>query len=211
MFFARNFRSFFLSTALLAGLAAPAEAENVKITLLGVGDIYKFDGGKTRGGMARLNAVARAEKAANPNMLYLFDGDMFSPSLMSGLDKGENMVKLSEIVPFDLAVPGNHEFDFGPELFMERIKTTKYPWAAINITKSDGSAIDGLGGVMMKEIAGVKLALIPVAQDTTPQVSSSGDLKFGPTADLAIDAASRRAKTARRSSSVLCRHRARMT
>lgn len=189
MFIARNFRSFFLSTAVLAGLAAPAAAENVKITLLGVGDIYKFDGGKTRGGMARLNAVARAEKAANPNTLYLFDGDMFSPSLMSGLDKGENMVKLSQIVPFDLAVPGNHEFDFGPELFMERIKTSKYPWAAINITKADGSAIDGLGGVMMKEVAGVKLALIPVAQDTTPQVSSSGDLKFGPTADTAIDAA----------------------
>lgn len=189
MFNARTFRTMLFSSALLIGIAAPATAETVKITLLGVGDVYKFDGGKTRGGMARLNAVARAEKAANPNTLYLFDGDMFSPSLMSGLDKGENMVRLSEIVPFDLAVPGNHEFDFGPELFMERIKSSKYPWAAINITKADGSAIEGLGGVMMKEIAGVKLALIPVAQDTTPQVASSGDLKFGPTADTAIEAA----------------------
>jgi 5'-nucleotidase / UDP-sugar diphosphatase len=184
-----KFRTLLLSSALIGVLAGPSAAETVKITLLGVGDVYKFDGGKTRGGMARLNAVARAEKAANPNTLYLFDGDMFSPSLMSGLDKGENMVKLSEIVPFDLAVPGNHEFDFGPELFMERIKSSKYPWAAINVTKADGSAIDGLGGVMMKEIAGVKLALIPVAQDTTPQVASSGDLKFGPTADTAIEAA----------------------
>jgi 2',3'-cyclic-nucleotide 2'-phosphodiesterase (5'-nucleotidase family) len=182
-------RTLLLSSALICGFAAPAAAETIKITLLGAGDVYKFDGGKVRGGMARLNAVARAERAANPNMLYLFDGDMFSPSLMSGLDKGENMVKLSEIVPFDLAVPGNHEFDFGPELFMERVKTSKYPWAAINITKADGSAIDGLGGVMMKEVGGVKLALIPVAQDTTPQVSSSGDLKFGPTADSAINAA----------------------
>ena len=189
MFNARTFRTILFSSALLVSIASPATAETVKITLLGVGDVYKFDGGKTRGGMARLNAVARAERAANPNTLYLFDGDMFSPSLMSGLDKGENMVKLSEIVPFDLAVPGNHEFDFGPELFMERIKSSKYPWAAINVTKADGSAIEGLGGVVMKEIAGVKLALIPVAQDTTPQVASSGDLKFGPTADTAIEAA----------------------
>ena len=182
-------RAMLLSSALVLGFAAPLAAETVKITLLGVGDVYKFDGGKVRGGMARLNAVARAEKAANPNTLYLFDGDMFSPSLMSGLDKGENMVKLSEIVPFDLAVPGNHEFDFGPELFMERIKASKYPWAAINVTKADGSAIGGLGGVMMKDVGGVKVALVPVAQDTTPQVASSGDLKFGPTADSAIEAA----------------------
>jgi 5'-nucleotidase/UDP-sugar diphosphatase len=182
-------RNGLLAAVALALSAGVAQAENVKITLLGVGDIYKFDGSKSRGGVARLNAVARAEKAANPNTLYLFDGDMFSPSLLSGLDKGENMVKLTEIVPFDLAVPGNHEFDFGPELFMERIKGSKYPWAAINITKADGSAIEGLGGVMMKEVGGVKVAIVPVAQDTTPQVASSGDLKFGATSDSAISAA----------------------
>ena len=187
MSISRLFKTILIGSSLLA--AAPAWAENVKITILGVGDVYKFDGGKTRGGLARLNAVARAEKAANPNTLYLFDGDMFSPSLLSGLDKGENMVKLTEIVPFDLAVPGNHEFDFGPELFMERAKASKYPWAAINISKADGSAIEGLGGVTMKDVGGVKVALIPVAQDTTPQVASSGDLIFGPTADLAIEAA----------------------
>ena len=83
----------FISKILVAGLLSsfailPAQAETVKITLLGVGDIYKFEGGKTRGGLARLNAVARAERAANPNTLYLFDGDMLSPSLLSGFDKG---------------------------------------------------------------------------------------------------------------------------
>ena len=185
----KTVRNSLLAAAAFALSAGMAQAENVKITLLGVGDIYKFDGSKARGGVARLNAAARAEKAANPNTLYLFDGDMFSPSLLSGLDKGENMVKLTEIVPFDLAVPGNHEFDFGPELFMERIKGSKYPWAAINITKADGSAIEGLGGVMMKEVGGVKVAIVPVAQDTTPQVASSGDLKFGATSESAIAAA----------------------
>ena len=178
------------ATALFTSFAfTGAEAETVKITLLGVGDVYKFEGGKTRGGMARLNAVARAEKAANPNFLYLFDGDLLSPSLMSGFDKGANMIALTNVVPFDLAVPGNHEYDFGPENFAEKMKASKYPWAAINITKADGSAIEGLGGMMMKEVAGVKIALIPVAQDTSPQVASTGDLKFGPTAESAIDAA----------------------
>ena len=170
-------------------LAIPALAEPVKITLLGVGDVYNFAGNGTQGGFARLNAVARAERAANPNMLYLFDGDMLSPSLLSGFDKGQNTVELTNLVPFDLAVPGNHEFDFGPENFLEKMKATKYPWAAINITNADGSAIEGLGGVTVKEVAGVKIALIPVAQDTSPTVASTGDLVFGNTVETAIAAA----------------------
>src|SRR6185437_10494314 len=87
-----------------AAFSAPALADSVKITIVGVGDIYAFDGGKVRGGFARLNAVAKAEKAANPNTLYLFDGDMISPSLLSGLDQGANTIQLTNVVPFDLAV-----------------------------------------------------------------------------------------------------------
>ena len=186
----RSFTRTLLAATLASGLlAGAAHAEMVKITLLGVGDVYNFEGGKSRGGMARLNAVAKAERAANPNTLYLFNGDMLSPSLLSGLDKGGNMVELTNLVPFDLAVPGNHEFDFGPEVFAEAMKKSKYPWAAINITQADGKPLPGLGGVTVKDIAGVKVALVPVAQDTSPVVASTGDLKFGPTAQGAIDAA----------------------
>ena len=176
--------------AFLAAVAAmPAGAETVKLTLLGVGDVYNFEEEDGRGGFARLNAVAKAERAANPNTLYLFNGDMLSPSLASGFDKGQNTIDFTNLVPFDLAVPGNHEFDFGPENFYEKIKASKYPWAAVNITKDDGSPVEGLNGVMVKEIAGLKIALIPVAQDTSPEVSSTGSLKFLPTVDSGIAAA----------------------
>jgi 5'-nucleotidase/UDP-sugar diphosphatase len=178
-----------MGAAALAALAGPALAETVKITLLGVGDVYNFEEEDGRGGFARLNAVAKAERAANPNTLYLFNGDMLSPSLISGFDKGQNTIDFTNLVPFDLAVPGNHEFDFGPENFYEKMKASKYPWAAVNITHDDGSAIEGLGGVMVKEVAGLKIALIPVAQDTSPEVSSTGSLKFLPTVDTGVAAA----------------------
>ncbi len=177
------------AVAALPLLSAPVLAESVKLTLLGVGDVYNFTESKGRGGFARLNAVARAERAANPNTLYVFDGDMLSPSLISGFDKGQNTIDLTNIVPFDLAVPGNHEFDFGPENFIEKVKVSKYPWAAVNITNADGSPVEGLGGVMVKEIAGLKIALIPAGQDTSPEVASTGSLKFLPTVDTAIAAA----------------------
>ena len=174
-----------LSTA----LSGAALADTVKITFLGVGDVYKFEGGKERGGMARLNAVARAERAANPNTIYVMDGDMLSPSLLSGFDKGENMIVLSNVVPFDLAVPGNHEFDAGPENFAAKVKLSKFPWAAINIATADGKAPEGLGGVVMREMSGVKVALIPAGDDETPVESTTGTLKFAPTTETAITAA----------------------
>ncbi|WP_158243091.1 bifunctional metallophosphatase/5'-nucleotidase [Acidimangrovimonas sediminis] len=179
-----------LGAAALGALApAPVAAEQVKLTILGVGDIYNFDGDGHRGGFARLNAVAKDEKAKNPNTLYVFDGDMLSPSLLSGIDKGQNTIDLTNLVPFDIAVPGNHEFDFGPANFYAKMKASKYPWAAINITQADGSRIDGLGGVMTKTVAGLKIALIPVAQDTSPEVADTGDLKFQGTVETGIAAA----------------------
>ncbi|MBI1171619.1 bifunctional metallophosphatase/5'-nucleotidase [bacterium] len=180
----------FLTSAALCGLlAVPALADPVKITLLGVGDVYNFAGDGKQGGFARLNAVAKAERAANPNTLYLFDGDMLSPSLLSGFDKGQNTIDLTNLVPFDLAVPGNHEFDFGPQNFYDKVKASKYPWAAVNIANKDGSAMPGVGGVMVKEVAGVKIALIPVGQDTSPEVANTGDLVFTSSVETGIAAA----------------------
>ena len=124
-------KSTFIRLAAAAMLSIPAGAvlaqdapapETVNVTILAAGDMDSFDTGVDgpRGGFARLNALAKAEKAANPNMLYLYSGDLISPSLLSGIDKGKNTIELVNLVPFDVAVPGNHEFDFGPDVFMDR-------------------------------------------------------------------------------------------
>ena len=63
-----------VALVLVLGAAVPAGAESVKLTLLGVGDVYNFEENKGRGGFARLNAVAKAERAANPNTIYVFNG-----------------------------------------------------------------------------------------------------------------------------------------
>lgn len=41
----------------ISSAVSMADAETVKITLLGVGDVYKFEGGKTRGGKLMANDV----------------------------------------------------------------------------------------------------------------------------------------------------------
>ena len=51
-----------LGVSASATIAVPALADDVKITVVGVGDIYDFEGAGPRGGFARLNAVAKASK-----------------------------------------------------------------------------------------------------------------------------------------------------
>ena len=88
--------------ALLAGamFAPSARAEVVNITFLLTSDIYGFDADKAgRGGFARLNAVVKAERAKGGHVLYAHAGDMISPSLLSGIDKGANMVALLNLAP----------------------------------------------------------------------------------------------------------------
>ena len=66
---ARRFPLALATSLITTALAGPLAAETVKITLLGVGDVYNFTDDHGRGGVGRLNAVGRAERAASPNTI----------------------------------------------------------------------------------------------------------------------------------------------
>ena len=179
-----------LGVSATAALAQDAPApETVNVTILAAGDMDSFDTGVDgpRGGFARLNALAKAEKAANPNMLYLYSGDLISPSLLSGIDHGANTIDLVNLVPFDVAVPGNHEFDFGPEVFQDRAAQSVFPWTAVNIRGADGNPVEGLAHEpVIKEVAGIKFGIVPVATDETPVLATPGDWTWAPTVEAAL-------------------------
>ncbi|MGL4813124.1 MAG: bifunctional metallophosphatase/5'-nucleotidase [Beijerinckiaceae bacterium] len=179
-----------LIAAPAAAAALPAFAQtpapqvvNGKLALLLVNDIYKMSEDKGRGGFARLSAVVKAERAKETPVIYAHAGDTFSPSLMSGFDQGEHIVALTNMAPPDVFVPGNHEFDFGKDAFMKRLSEAKFPFYAANMRQADGSAVPGVRDNDILERGAFKIGVFGVALPYTPQVSSSGDLKFGPTMD----------------------------
>src|ERR1041384_3198170 len=105
--------------ALAAG-AGLAFAQQAKVTFVLTNDVYQMSEEKGQGGLARLAAVVKAEKAKGGTVLFVHAGDTFSPCLLCGFDKGEHMVALFNEIPPDVFVPGNHEFDFGKEVYAER-------------------------------------------------------------------------------------------
>jgi 5'-nucleotidase/UDP-sugar diphosphatase len=164
--------------------AGPALAETVNLTFLLTNDIYKVDNTSERGGFARLNGVVRAERAKGGNVIYAHAGDLISPSLLSGFDQGQHTIALTNIVPPDVFTPGNHEYDFGAEVFLKRMKEAKFPLFAANLRTSEGKPIEGFKDSEIRDVGGVKLGIIGATADDSPQKSSPGNtLVFAPTFD----------------------------
>ncbi len=178
MRYSRLFQSAVLATAIGLALAVSALAAEVKVSFVLTNDTYEMGDDHGRGGYPRLTAIAKQERAANPNTLFVHAGDLISPSLFSGFDQGEHMIVLTNMAGVDIMAPGNHEFDFGVDVAAKRMAESKFPWIAANVTDADGKPALGMAGTLMKEIGGVKIGLIGLAEETTPELSSPGKLKF---------------------------------
>lgn len=162
---------------------APAAAPSANISLLLVNDIYKISGEGGRGGFPKLNAVVKAERARGVPMLYCHGGDCFSPSLMSGFDQGAHIVELHNVAPPDVFAPGNHEFDFGKDVYLRRMGESRFPYFAANMREADGSPIRGMRDNQIFDLGPIKVGVFGLALPNTPQVSSPGDYRFLPVMD----------------------------
>ena len=175
----------------LLGLAAilfagSALADSTRVTFILVNDIYLMSDeimpdGQRRGGFARLAAVVKAERAKGGHVIFAHAGDTLSPSLMSGLDKGSRMMTLTNIVAPDIFVPGNHEFDFGKAIFLQRMAEAKFPLYCANLRGPDGAPLPGFNDRAIIAFEGVRIGLTGATFDDTPRASSPEDLKFLPT------------------------------
>ncbi|WP_430911366.1 bifunctional metallophosphatase/5'-nucleotidase [Methylobacterium sp. sgz302541] len=166
---------------LAAGLPAQAgekTASEPTFSLLLVNDIYQMAEVDGRGGFARLNAVVKAERARGVPMLYAHAGDTLSPSLMSGFDRGAHIVALLNLAAPDIFVPGNHEFDFGPAVFAERMKEAAFPVFAANLRAGDGTPLPGVRDRMIVSLGGIRVGVVGIALASTPEKSQSGPLRF---------------------------------
>jgi 5'-nucleotidase / UDP-sugar diphosphatase len=157
---------------------AVAASMPASFTLLLVNDIYKAADTKGRGGFAKLAAVVKAERARGVPMLFCHAGDTFSPSLISGFDQGEHIVTLTNMIKPDVFVPGNHEFDFGKDVYLKRMGEAQFQFFGANMREPDGSPLRGMKDSEVFELGGVKVGVTGIALAATPGMSQPGDIVF---------------------------------
>lgn len=90
------------------------------------------------------------------------DGDAIQGEPIGTLSEGEAMIELMNAMQYDVAIPGNHEFDYGADRFLELAELAEYPYISCNFNY--------LGDLLFEpyvilEAAGQKIAFVGV---TTP-------------------------------------------
>jgi 2',3'-cyclic-nucleotide 2'-phosphodiesterase (5'-nucleotidase family) len=160
---------------------APApEPVTVTFTFVQTNDIDRMEESDGRGGFARLATVVEEARAAG-NTFFILSGDTISPSLLSGIDKGEHIITILNQMAPDVMVPGNHEFDFGPQVFRDRMAEVTFDVVSSNIFEADGSQPANTIEDKIVEIDGVTIGFYGLTTEDTPILATAGDMSFEPT------------------------------
>ena len=94
-------------------------------------------------GYAGLAAYKNQLKETNPNVILVDCGDAIQGEHIGTIAQGEFIVDMMNKVGYDLAILGNHEFDYGMGSLKTVIKRSKAKYLNCNITYS-GSQVNAL-------------------------------------------------------------------
>ena len=119
-------------------------------------------------GYAGLYAVKEA-LSQTKNVLLVDDGDAIQGEPVGTMTKGEAIINIMNTVGYDVAIPGNHEFDYGMDRFLELVEMANFPYISVNFTKEGEPVFDPY---VIKEVEGVKIAFVGVTTPTTPRSST---------------------------------------
>jgi 5'-nucleotidase len=154
----------------------------VRVTLLQVNDVYQFtpvERGR-EGGLARVSTLRKRVMKESPHTLLLLSGDTISPSVESITYKGAQMIDAWNQIGLDYSVFGNHEFDFGPAVLLERVRESKFGWLGANVLDArTGKTFGDTPPFVVREFGGVKVGLFGIVLPETKTTSSPGpDVEF---------------------------------
>ena len=96
-----------------------------------------------RGGYLRRMKMIEEERAKSPKLLLIDSGDFSQGSPYYNLYQGEVEVKLMNMMKYDAATIGNHEFDFGLENMAKIFKMADFPILCANYDFT-GTVLEGI-------------------------------------------------------------------
>ncbi len=130
------------------------------VRFLLVNDVYVTDTLRDgSGGLARVAAWRDSVEAADGRVLFVFAGDLFSPSLLSKWFHGRQMVEAFNAARLDYGVLGNHEFDVDREQFTARITESRFRWLSANCGYGDGTPFPAVRGWDTLTVNGMRVGL----------------------------------------------------
>lgn len=170
--------------------AACAEPDKRHMTIFYTADEHGWLNDSEKGdGAAALMELWKEKEGytqESDSFLVLSGGDMWTGSSVSTLFEGYSMVEIMNNLGYDAAALGNHEFDFSIDTLITRAQQSAFPFLAANLTNADGSMPEYAIPYTMKEVSGVTVGILGLANVETPATanpSAVADLVFAPYAE----------------------------
>ncbi len=164
-------------TATIAGVRGAAQAaDTVRLTFIHFNDVYRHGPAEQYGGIAELATLIETERArAQGPVFQTFGGDVLSPSIASSVTHGAHMIALLNALGNDIAVLGNHEFDFGSDNAAKQIAASRFPWLGANVLGPDGKPFGGAIATTMRAAGGLKIGFVGILTKLTAILSPQAD------------------------------------
>lgn len=155
----------FLAVVLLLGLAAPsAAADSAPVVILCTNDVHTATDGYARGGRP---ARDQMEQRYGAGRVTLVDAAMpIQGGPIGTLTNGSSLVDIMNHVGYDYAVPGNHEFDYGMDVFLDLAQNrAQYTYLSCNFLGQTGDAV--LSPYALEDYGDVQVAYLGISTPET--------------------------------------------
>ena len=177
------------SAAFAASAAGTGGSGSGEITLIHIGDIHghltprpnlRSDGeGRMVGGLARMHTLIEQIRKRHKHTLLLNTGDTIQGSAEALFTRGQALVDVVNLFKLDAYAPGNWEFVYGTDRFLELFAgpKPKAPWNTIaaNVYYDGEPYADRTGQhvlppFMVRDIGGLRVGFIGLTTRRGPQV-----------------------------------------
>ena len=130
--------------------------------------------GRPVGGSAALAAYVARERAAAPEcpLFVVSGGDIMQGTLISNLSDGRATIEAMNAIGYDAAAIGNHEFDWGVDVLVERVADADFALLGANIfLKGTDRHPDWVRPWTIIEKEGVRIGFVGMVTPSTPVVA----------------------------------------
>lgn len=200
----RSLSLVFLLLAAACASVQPRPAEPVHVVVVGTTDVHGWFNGHIEtpqgggpgvlwGGLPAFASYVEAIRKENGGRVVLIDsGDMFQGTLESNMFEGEAVVRGYNVLGYDAAAVGNHEFDFGPvgpdaivrhpgedELgaIKRNASIAAFPFLSANmVEKATGKTPAWAKRYTIVRSGGAKIGIIGLSTPDTPNVTMAANV-----------------------------------
>ncbi|WP_287281158.1 bifunctional UDP-sugar hydrolase/5'-nucleotidase [Treponema sp.] len=143
------------------------------IIILYTNDVHCGINGKI--GYAGLVAYKNQTLTQTPYVLTVDNGDAVQGEAIGSISKGSYIIDIMNEASYDLAVLGNHEFDYTMPQLEQLTKKAKFTYVNTNITykgKNKTSFVDNTTPYVIKEMGSVKIGFLGLCTPTSITTST---------------------------------------